>query len=51
MSMTRVAKCTCQNAYQDAQYGAGKRVFNQLGGKKSSKSFRCTICLKEQDIG
>lgn len=39
--MTKIVQCTCQHAYQDATYGKGKRVANEM--KTPGKS-RCTVC-------
>lgn len=37
----------CHSAYQDKQYGKGKRVFNlSLDGKKG----KCTVCGREQSF-
>ena len=43
-----VMKCNneCQHAYQDREYGKGRRVHNQCGKPTDSK-FRCTVCDKE----
>lgn len=39
--MSRILTCGCRHAYQDAQYGSGKRVHNVP--VKSDKC-RCTVC-------
>lgn len=39
---TSVMKCDstmCRSSYQDAHYGAGRRVFNNARGER-----RCTVC-------
>lgn len=35
-----ISTCTCQSAFQDATYGKGKRVHNDIVGSK----MRCTVC-------
>lgn len=44
MSQVAVLKCkgNCTNAWQDAEYGKGKRVMN-----KGLKGFLCTVCGRE----
>lgn len=44
MSQTAVLRCkgNCQNEFQDAQYGKGKRAMN-----KGLKGFLCTVCGRE----
>ena len=38
--MAKILKCSCEHASQDAMYGKGNRVFNELEGGKC----RCTVC-------
>lgn len=40
--MAKILNCTCHSEFQDMTYGAGKRVFNQMG--KVGLSYRCTVC-------
>ena len=44
-----IMQCTCKNAYQDEQYGAGMRVVNPM---KKPNNYRCTSCTKviEQQV-
>lgn len=42
-SGTTILRCNCDNAYQDAKYGPGMRVFNQKANK-SSGAANCTVC-------
>lgn len=41
-----IAKCVCENKYQDELYGKGKRVFNPMG-LKGKNGGRCTSCKRE----
>lgn len=45
-----IMACTCSNAYQDARYGVGKRVFNRAADRGIEQSFRCTVCSREQRV-
>ena len=48
-----LAKCDCQNAYQDAHYGPGVRVHNLMKSAKAdstAKQGRCTVCGRERSI-
>lgn len=45
---TKVLPCTCQSAYQDKRYGAGKRLHNAKEPKKTSTEWRCTVCKAER---
>lgn len=48
---TIVLPCVCENAYQDAAHGLGRRVFNHApgsGGKTPSR-WRCTVCNQTRD--
>ena len=40
-SGSKIAPCSCQSAYQDKRYGAGRRVHNC-----ATKGLRCTVCGK-----
>lgn len=44
--MTKVLPCSCEHAYQDATYGKGMRLFNEIG-KDQKGGYRCTVCGKE----
>lgn len=39
---TVVEACSCNHAFQDRQYGFGKRLKNKMVSGKS----RCTVCSK-----
>lgn len=39
----KVTSCDCKHAYQDKNYGQGKRVHN-IG----KAAYRCTVCGKEK---
>jgi hypothetical protein len=41
-STTKVAKCSCKHAFQDAEYGDGNRVYN----RKANGTHVCTVCGK-----
>ncbi len=43
----KIDTCTCFHAFQDAEYGFKKRVWNERirGGKHIG--WRCSICKKE----
>ena len=43
VTMTVVQSCTCVHEFQDARYGRGMRVKNEMKGGK----VRCTICRLE----
>ncbi len=43
---TKLVKCDCKSAYQDAEYGKQQRVANAVGATKA----RCTVCLKEHTV-
>lgn len=49
--MTRIVKCTCKHQYQDSLYGIGNRVANEFKTKLSGRGYRCTVCLKEYNVG
>lgn len=38
---TKIIHCSCSNAYQDAEYGIGKRVHNEA---PKANGYRCTVC-------
>ena len=38
-----IAKCTCENEYQDKKYGKGNRIHNQTG---KLTEIRCSVCEK-----
>jgi hypothetical protein len=43
---TKIIKCSCKHAFQDATYGLGLRVHNfarKPGG--TEPGWRCTVCL------
>lgn len=40
---TKVHACSCKSAYQDQEYGEGKRLMN-----KCNKGYRCTVCGKDK---
>jgi len=44
-SPTQILPCDCTSAYQDSQFGRGKRVHNQ---RLDPKKARCTVCKKEK---
>lgn len=44
MSNTRIMRCGCKSAFQDSEYGRGKRVFNQGAGGRGEGLWRCTAC-------
>jgi hypothetical protein len=49
---TKVLPCNgCpKHAYQDAKYGPGMRVHNEVKGKTSNiRTWRCSVNEKEQD--
>lgn len=49
--MTKRLKCSCSNSYQDAVYGKGIRIMNEVtkaNNKPGVKTFRCTVCSKER---
>lgn len=39
--------CNCEHVYQDKRYGKKRRVHNPTRGRVG-KTFRCTVCGKEQ---
>lgn len=39
---TSIMRCTCTNAFQDAQYGRGMRAHNG-----TNRGARCTVCARE----
>jgi hypothetical protein len=40
-----VLKCTCENEWQDKEYGSKQRVHNLCGMEKTSmSSYCCTVC-------
>jgi hypothetical protein len=41
---TIIQSCSCVNAFQDALYGKGKRVWNTAG--KKDEDAVCTVCEK-----
>jgi hypothetical protein len=43
-----IKACECRSDYQDAKYGAGRRVMNL---SKDKAAVRCTVCGKEYQIG
>lgn len=49
-----VMPCVCQHAFQDKEYGRGKRLHNPVkkGGKseKEATNARCTVCGSEKTI-
>lgn len=47
--MTKIKSCVCSHAYQNSQYGEGKRVMNKKAGEK--KLYTCTVCLREHSEG
>ena len=51
MSGSIVLSCTCKHEFQDKQHGKNKRVHTlstDKGGKGSSRTAKCTVCLKTQ---
>jgi len=39
-----VRPCTCPHAFQDKEYGKGKRLHN-IGGKSvTDRTYTCTVC-------
>lgn len=50
MSKTEIRHCTCANKFQDATYGANRRVHNAKRTKDGkSAGWRCTVCVREKD--
>jgi hypothetical protein len=50
MSNTEVRHCTCANTFQDATYGASRRVHNAKRTKDGkSTGWRCTVCARETE--
>ena len=48
--MTTILSCTCTHAFQDQNYGKGKRLHNKVKQTdKTNRLWRCTICKKEKD--
>lgn len=46
-----LAKCDCKNDWQDAQYGKGVRVHNEMAkGNDAGRRGRCTVCGKERAV-
>jgi hypothetical protein len=44
----KILKCSCNNEFQDKEYGKGMRVFNSGGNINSTvKTYRCTVCESE----
>lgn len=41
---TVVKKCTCENKFQDKEYGKGMRLHNI---REKANTNRCTVCGKE----
>jgi hypothetical protein len=41
---TKLTKCTCKHAFQDAEYGEDIRLMN----KKKAGGFCCTVCGKDK---
>lgn len=39
---TKILPCTCESAFQDRRYGAGRRLHNQR--TKHKDEWRCTVC-------
>lgn len=46
-SGTFVAACGCTHAYQDREYGKGRRLHNICAGGAKR---RCTVCGKEAGV-
>lgn len=44
---TALARCSCENEYQDQRYGKGVRVWNR-GGSKERPKFTCTVCAAKR---
>lgn len=42
--MIVIKKCTCTHAFQDKQFGLGKRAHNLCVKDGSNKGLRCTVC-------
>jgi len=49
MSATKILSCTCPHDYQDARYGASKRVHNATNKPPSRPPWRCTVCGRERE--
>jgi len=47
---TTIKECKCENAYQDSQYGKGKRVHNKAGSAGKAPIARCTVCGSEKGV-
>ena len=43
-----LAKCDCENDFQDRMYGKGVRVHNKMKG--DIKHGRCVVCGKDRNI-
>lgn len=41
-----ILECVCRHEYQDARYGAGRRVHNVM--PKDPPEYRCTVCGMER---
>jgi len=46
--MIRILPCTCNNLFQDKEYGKGMRVHNKQMKDKGYLGYRCTVCGKTQ---
>jgi len=50
MSKTEIKRCTCAHEFQDATYGAGRRVHNAKRMKDGKTvGWRCTVCTRERE--
>lgn len=48
---TSVVRCTCQNEFQDKQYGQGNRLANATAKQdKDQADVRCTVCSKIHSV-
>ena len=45
-------KCTCENEFQDQNYGPQMRLHSKMKQRVSTdKMWRCTVCQKEREAG
>lgn len=50
MSNTKIIRCTCAHAGQDALHGQSRRVHNELAqAKDRARVWRCTVCGRERE--
>lgn len=42
--MVKISTCSCESAYQDQEYGKGRRVKNERVKDGKHKGWTCTVC-------